>query len=58
MDVQSGFIGYEDENVLCSIIHDITLQKKAEDALIDRIANISQMLDTERQDHESTGRIN
>jgi two-component system, chemotaxis family, sensor kinase Cph1 len=54
VDVQSGFIGHENENVLCSIIHDITLQKKAEDALIDRNANISEMLDNERHDHEST----
>ena len=54
VDVQSGFIGQEDENVLCSIIHDITIQKKAEDALIDRNAQISEMLDIERHDHEST----
>jgi two-component system, chemotaxis family, sensor kinase Cph1 len=53
VDVQSGFIGQEDENVLCSIMHDITLQKNAEDALIDRNAHISEMLDNERQDHES-----
>ncbi len=54
VDVQSGFIGQEDENVLFSIIHDITFQKKAEDALIDRNAQISEMLDIERHDHEST----
>ena len=54
VDVQSGFIGQEDENVLCSIMHDITFQKKAEDDLIDRNAQISEMLDTERHDHEST----
>ena len=54
VDVQSGFIGQEDENVLCSIIHDITIQKNAEDALIDRNAQISEMLDIERHDHEST----
>jgi hypothetical protein len=28
VDVQSGFIGHKDENVLCSIIQDITLQKR------------------------------
>jgi PAS domain S-box-containing protein len=54
VDVQSGFIGQEDENVLCSIIQDITIQKKAEDALIDRNTQISEMLDIERHDHEST----
>jgi two-component system, chemotaxis family, sensor kinase Cph1 len=54
VDVQSGFIGNEDKNVLCAIIHDITIQKNAEDELIDRNANISEMLDIERQDHEST----
>jgi PAS domain S-box-containing protein len=54
VDVQSGFIGQEDEKVLCSIIHDITIQKKAENALIDRNAQISEMLDMERHDHEST----
>lgn len=54
VDVQSGFIGQEDENVLCSIIHDITIQKKAEDVLIDRNVQISEMLDIERHDHEST----
>ena len=53
VDVQSGFIGHEDENMLCSIIQDITIQKKAEDALIDRNENISQMLDVERHDLES-----
>ncbi len=52
VDVQSGFIGQKNENI-CSIIHDITLQKKAEDALIDRNENISQMLDIERHDHAS-----
>ncbi len=54
VDVQSRFIGQEDENVLCSIMHDITFQKKTEDALIDRNAHISEMLDIERHDHEST----
>ena len=54
VDVQSGFIGNEDENVLCSIMHDITFQKKAENALLDRNARISEMLDIERHDHEST----
>jgi two-component system, chemotaxis family, sensor kinase Cph1 len=54
VDVQSGFIGHEDETVLCSIMHDITFQKKAEDALLDRNAHISEMLDIERHDHEST----
>ena len=53
VDVQSGMIGRGDENVLCSIINDITLQKKAEDALIDRNENISKMLDNERHDHKS-----
>ena len=53
VDVQSGFIGHEDENMLCSIIQDITLQKNAEDALIDRNENISQMLNVERHDLES-----
>ena len=54
VDVQSGFIGHEDENVLCSIIHDITQQKKAEDVLIDRNENIREMLDIEINDHKTT----
>lgn len=52
VDVQSGFIGHKDE---CVVFHytRYNTSKKAEDALIDRNENISQMSDVERHELES-----
>jgi two-component system, chemotaxis family, sensor kinase Cph1 len=53
VDVQSGLIGDKNENVLCSIIQDITAQKNAENALADHNASISEKLNIEKNYHES-----
>ncbi len=53
VDVQSGLIGDKNENVLCSIIQDITAQKNAENALANHNASISEKLNIEKNYHES-----
>ncbi|MBZ2165448.1 PAS domain-containing sensor histidine kinase [Methanobacterium spitsbergense] len=52
VDIHSGLIPYKGKNVLCSVIHDITAQKKAEKILEKRNARINQMLNIEINDHE------
>ncbi len=52
VDIHSGLIPYKGKNVLCSVIHDITAQKKAEKILEKRNARINQMLNIEIDDHE------
>jgi two-component system, chemotaxis family, sensor kinase Cph1 len=51
VNVQSGIIAHKGENVLCSIIQDITAQKRAEMSLRERNADISEMLSIEKNDH-------
>ena len=52
VDIHSGLIPYKGKNVLCSVIHDITAQKKAEKILEKHNARINQMLNIEIDDHE------
>ncbi len=51
VDVQSGLVAHKGENVICSIIHDITAQRNAEILLRDQNADISEMLKVEKDDH-------
>ena len=51
VDVQSGLVAYKGENIICSIIHDITAQRNSEIVLRDRNADISEMLNVEKNDH-------
>ncbi len=51
VNVQSGIIAHKGGNVLCSIIQDITAQKKAEMSLRERNEDISEMLNIEKYDH-------
>ncbi|HEX7468484.1 MAG TPA: PAS domain S-box protein [Methanobacterium sp.] len=52
VNVQSGIIAHKGGNVLCSIIQDITAQKKAEMSLRERNEDINEMLSIEKYDHE------
>ena len=51
VNVQSGIIAHNGGNVLCSIIQDITAQKKAEMSLRERNEDINEMLSIEKYDH-------
>ena len=51
VNVQSGIIAHKGGNVLCSIIQDITAQKKAEMSLRERNEDINEMLSIEKYDH-------
>ncbi len=51
VNVQSGIIAHKGGNVLCSIIQDITAQKKAEMSLRERNEDINEMLSIEKNDH-------
>jgi len=53
VDIHSGLIPYKGKNVLCSVIHDITAQKKAEKILKNRNARINKMLNIEINDNEN-----
>ncbi len=52
VDIHSGLIPYKGKDVLCSVIHDITAQKKAEKITRKRDARINKMLNIEINDHE------
>ena len=53
MYVQSGLVAYKGENIICSIIHDITAQRNTEIVLRDHNADISEMLNVEKNDHRN-----
>ncbi len=51
VDVQSGLIAHKGENVICSIIQDITTQRNAEIVLREHNADIGEMLNVEKNEH-------
>ena len=51
VNVQSGIITHKGGNVLCSIIQDITAQKKAETSLRESNEDINEKLSIEKNDH-------
>lgn len=53
VDVHNGHIVYKGKNVICAIVNDITLQRKAESTLAQHNANINKMLNIEIDDHET-----
>jgi two-component system, chemotaxis family, sensor kinase Cph1 len=52
VDVHSGLIPYKGKDVLCSVVHDITAQKKAEKILQKHNARINKMLNIEINNNE------